>query len=269
MAALLAARFPVDSLTSLLLSCASSVPANAMPPQAAAAPAQRGIPFGDSGKGQKLEPFFAGTTYDAAVPAPDTLLRQPLGTFTAHHAEILAALRAMEAKCPRMKIIPTGRTHEGRELVCVVIAAPENLKRIDAIKADLAKLADPRNLDSAEADRIVKNSPAVAWLGYSIHGDETSGSDASLAVAYHLAAGTSADVTDLLKHVVVVVDPCLNPDGRERILSQFEQGAGYVPNLDTDTMGRGRWPYGRGNHYLFDMNRDWMWGTQPQTRARC
>jgi hypothetical protein len=226
------------------------------------------ISFGDSGRGGKQEPFFPGTTYDAAVPAPDTLLRQPLGTFTAHHHEILAALRAMEAKSPRMKVIPIGRTHEGRELVAVVVASEENQKRLDAIRADLAKLADPRNLDAAEAERIVKSSPAVAWLGYSIHGDETSGSDASLAVAYHFAAGTSADVTDLLKQVVVVIDPCLNPDGRERILSQFEQGAGYVPNLDTDTMGRGRWPYGRGNHYLFDMNRDWIWGTQPETRAR-
>jgi hypothetical protein len=270
----------------LLLGCASATDAHPMTPQAApgsqaarapgASPAPASsqqpppsvIPFGDSGRKDKLAPLFPGTTYDPAIPAPDTLLRQPLGTFTAHHAEILAALRAMEAKSNRMKILPTGRTHEGRELVCVVIASPDNLKRIDAIKADLAKLADPRNLDSAEADRIVKSSPAVAWLGYSIHGDETSGSDASLAIAYHFAAGTSANVTDLLKDVVVVVDPCLNPDGRERILSQFEQGAGYVPNLDADTMGRGRWPYGRGNHYLFDMNRDWIWGTQPETRAR-
>lgn len=257
----------------LLLGCATSpqgAPASTPPapaPAATSAP-QTVIPFGDSGRKEKLAPIFPGTTYDAAIPAPDTLLRQPLGTFTAHHAEILAALRAMEAKSDRMKIVTTGRTHEGRELVCVVIASPDNLKRIDAIRADLAKLADPRNLDAGEADRIVKSSPAVAWLGYSIHGDETSGSDASLAIVHHFAAGTSADVTDLLKNVVVVVDPCLNPDGRERILSQFEQGAGYVPNLDADTMGRGRWPYGRGNHYLFDMNRDWIWGTQPETRAR-
>jgi hypothetical protein len=220
------------------------------PPQAPATAPPTVIPFGDSGRKEKLAPLFPGTTYDAAIPSPDSLLRQPLGTFTAHHAEILAALRAMEAKSNRMKVVTTGRTHEGRELVYVVIASPDNLKRVDAIKSDLAKLADPRSLDSGEADRIVKSSPAVAWLGYSIHGDETSGSDASLAIAYHFAAGTSADVTDLLKDVVVVVDPCLNPDGRERILSQFEQGAGYVPNLDADTMGRGRWPYGRGNHYL-------------------
>jgi len=243
-----------------------------MSPQASATPPPTAqgqvIPFGDSARKERLEPIFPGTMYDPAVPAPDTLLRQPLGTFTAHHGEILAALRAMEAKCSRMRTFPIGRTHEGRELVVVAIASPENLRRLDAIRADLGKLADPRDLDAAEADRIVASSPVIAWLGYSIHGDETSGSDASLAVAYQLAAGTSPDVTDLLKDVVVVVDPCLNPDGRERILSQFEQGAGYVPNLDLDTMGRGRWPYGRGNHYLFDMNRDWMWGTQPETRAR-
>ncbi len=248
------------------LGCSSIPPARAM--QAPSAPAQKVIPFGDSGRGDKLEPFFPGTAYDPDVPAPDVLLRQPLGTFTAHHAEILAALRAMEAKTQRMRIVPFGRTHEGRELVYAVIGSPENVRDLQKVRADLGKLADPRGLDAAEAERIVKSSPAVAWLGYSIHGDELSGSDASLAVAYHLAAGRSPEVTDLLRQVVVVIDPCLNPDGRERILSQLEQGAGYVPNLDSDSMSRGRWPYGRGNHYLFDMNRDWIWGTQPETRAR-
>ena len=70
----------------------------------------------------------------------------------------------------------------------------------------------------------------------------------------------------LLRDVVIVIDPCMNPDGRERIAALIEQGAGRVPNLDVATMQRGRWPYGRGNHYLFDMNRDWMAGSQPETR---
>ncbi len=270
-------RRAIPLLTFLLLSCAAGPRASAGPAQSGSAAREDSarreasdlvIPFGDSGKGGKLAPFFAGTTYDPDVPTPDALLRQPLGTFTAHHHEILAALRAMAAKSPRMKVVPFGRTHEGRELVYVAIGTPEHVRDLDRVRADLAKLTDPRALDGAEADRIVKSSPAVAWLAYSIHGDETSGSDSALALAYHFAAGTSADVTDVLKQVVVVIDPCQNPDGRERILSQFEQGAGYVPNLDVDTMGRGRWPYGRGNHYLFDMNRDWMWGTQPETRAR-
>jgi len=227
-----------------------------------------GIAFGDA-RGQSAPPaFFPGTTYDARVPHPDTLLRQPLGTFTAHHAEVLAALRAIDAASDRVRIAPFGSTHEGRELVQVVIASTENMARLDDIRARIGKLADPRGVDAGELDRIVKDTPAIAWLAYSIHGDETSGTDASVAVAYHLAAGTSAGVTDILRDVVVVIDPCQNPDGRERVLAMFEQSSGYVPDLDTRSMRRGRWPYGRENHYLFDMNRDWLWGTQPETRAR-
>lgn len=226
------------------------------------------IRFGDDGRDYARTPFFPDTQYDPSVPHPDTLLRQPVGAFTAHHAEITAAMRAMAARSNRMRIVPFGRTHEGRELISVVIASPENLQRIDAIRADIARLADPRGATDAEIERIVHESPAIAWLGYSIHGDEMSGSDASLAVAYHFSAGTSADVTDVLRNVVIVIDPMQNPDGRERVLSQLEQGAGYVQNLDYAAMQRGRWPYGRENHYLFDMNRDWLWGTQPETRAR-
>ncbi len=226
------------------------------------------ISYGENPVRTELAPFFAGTTYDARVPHPDTLLPQPLGTFTAHHADVLRVMRAIAANSDRVRIAPFGNTHEGRELVQVVIASPENLARIDDIRARIAKLADPRGVDAGELDQVVKDTPAIAWLAYSIHGDETSGTDASMAVAYHLAAGTSADVTDLLRDVVVVIDPCQNPDGRERILGMFEQSSGYVPDLDIASMRRGRWPYGRGNHYLFDMNRDWLWGTQPETRAR-
>lgn len=227
-----------------------------------------GIAFGDARGTAKLPGFFSASTHDPRVPHPDVLLRQPLGTFTAHHAEVLAALRAIDAASDRVRIAPFGSTHEGRELVQVVIASPENMARLDDIRARIAKLADPRGVDASELDGIVKDTPAIAWLAYSIHGDETSGTDASIAVAYHLAAGTSADVTDILRDVVVVIDPCQNPDGRERVLAMFEQGSGYVPDLDTASMRRGRWPYGRENHYLFDMNRDWLWGTQPETRAR-
>ncbi|MCY2959713.1 MAG: M14 family metallopeptidase [Planctomycetota bacterium] len=231
-------------------------------------PERAGIAFGDSRAASSLPAFFPASTYDARVPVPDTLLRQPLGTFTAHHGEVLAALRAIDAASDRVRIAPFGRTHEGRELVQVVIASPENMARLDDIRARIAKLADPRGVDAGELDRIVRETPAIAWLAYSIHGDETSGTDASVAVAYHLAAGTSADVAAILRDVVVVIDPCQNPDGRERVLAMFEQGSGYQPDLDTASMRRGRWPYGRENHYLFDMNRDWMWGTQPETRAR-
>jgi len=238
-------------------------PLPAKPPQDA-----RTIKFGDHAAGRVLAPIFPDTTYDPKLPTPDATLRQPLGTFTAHHAEVLAYLRALERASPRIKVVTFGATHEGRELCYALIGSPEHVRDIDQIRARIGKLADPRTTDDAEAERIAQDTPAIAWLGYSIHGDEMSGTDASVAVAYHLVAGVSADVTSLLKDVVVVIDPSQNPDGRERILSQLEQAAGYVPNLDVDSMSRGRWPYGRGNHYVFDMNRDWLWGTQPETRAR-
>jgi hypothetical protein len=143
-----------------------------------------------------------------------------------------------------------------------------NLAKLDTILASLAKLADPRKLAAGEQDGLIAHTPAVAWLGYSIHGDEMSGVDGGLALAYHLIAGTSRDVKELLDQVVVVIDPMQNPDGRERFLSLLLQMNGATPVLDGDALSHGRWPYGRGNHYLFDMNRDWIAGIAPETRGR-
>lgn len=213
-------------------------------------------------------PFFAGTTYDPGVPSPESLIGHPLGAKMAHHGAIVDAFHRWAELSPRVSVAPYATTHEGRELVRAVITSEANQGRLDAIKKDLARLADPRDLDEATAAQIVARTPAVAWLGYSIHGDEVSGADASLAVGYHLIAGTSPDVTALLEDVVVVIDPVMNPDGRERIVGMVEQSCGHTPNLDYASMHRGRWPWGRGNHYLFDMNRDWIAGVAPETRGR-
>ncbi|MFN0243090.1 MAG: M14 family metallopeptidase [Planctomycetota bacterium] len=212
--------------------------------------------------------FFPETAYDPAIPTPDAHLRRALGSSIVHHADIVAYLRALASKSARIRVVPFGETHERRELVWAAIGTPDNIQKLENIRAELGALADPRALSASDEERIVRDAPAVAWLGYSIHGDETSGSDAAMAVAHHFVAGTSSDVTDVLANVVIVIDPCMNPDGRERILALVEQSAGRVPNLDADSMGKGRWPWGRGNHYLFDMNRDWVFGTQPETRAR-
>ena len=160
-----------------------------------------------------------------------------------------------------------GTTFEGRELVCAILTSASNHARMDELKQRWGSLFDPRALAAAEPDWLA-DTPAVAWLGYSIHGDETSGTDASLALAHRLVAGRSAEVEELLANVVVVMDPCMNPDGRMRTVHQVEQGAGYVSNLDFASRQRGHWPYGRGNHYLFDMNRDWLAGVCPETRGR-
>jgi hypothetical protein len=258
-------------LLPLVLGCASSAgvaqtPARS-PAEGRAPEASRPLTFGDPEELAYDEPFFPDARYDQSVATPDSILGQRHGTRLAHHAEVLACFRAWAASSKRIRVETFARTHEGRELVWAAISAPANLARLDAIRADMGRLADPRELSEAEAQRILAG-PAVAWMGYSIHGDELSGSDAAVALGYHLVAAQDADVAKLLDELVVVIDPCLNPDGRERIIGMVEQSAGLTPSLDYASMHRGRWPWGRGNHYLFDMNRDWMAGTQPETRGR-
>jgi hypothetical protein len=226
------------------------------------------IRFGDAEQLSYDAPFFPGAHYDPAVPTPDSILGQTHGSRLSHPAEIARAFQLFAEHSDRMTLTQFGQTHEGRPLLYAVITSPTNHARLDEIRRGHARLADPRGASQAELDELQRSLPPVAWMGYSIHGDELSGADAAFALGYHLAACTDEDVSGLLDDLVVVIDPCMNPDGRERIIGMVEQSAGYTPNLDYASMQRGRWPHGRGNHYLFDMNRDWMAGSQPETRAR-
>ena len=226
------------------------------------------IRFGDDAANEWSTPFFEGAEYDASVADPETLFGQPIGSRLASHAEILTMLRAIAATSDRVTVETYGRTFEGRELVTLTITTPENHARMGEIKKNAALLFDPSQGATDLVDGLSETQPGVAWMGYGIHGDETSASEAAVPFVYHLAACTDASLTAALERVVVVLDPCLNPDGRERIRSMVEQSAGFRANLDNGAMQRGRWPGGRGNHYLYDMNRDWMAGETPETRGR-
>jgi hypothetical protein len=212
--------------------------------------------------------IIPGTSYDPAVPTPDTLLGFPLGSRAATPEEIVRVVQAWDGH-PRVKIVEYARSWEGRPLHYVVVTSPANQARLEAIKAGMARLGDPRGLADGEAQRLMRELPGVAWLAYSIHGNESSGSDASLAVLHHLIAGTDPAVTTLLDEVVVIIDPMMNPDGRARFTHQAAQHRGAAPNFDDQSLLRtGSWPWGRGNHYLFDLNRDWTLGIHPETRGR-
>lgn len=224
------------------------------------------IQFGDDAANAWGEPFFPGATYDPKVAVPETLFGAPLGSRIASHGEVLAMLRAIADTSDRARMVPYGQTYEGRPLMVCMLTSPANHARLGEIQAGARALWDPRGGDDLGA--IIQHQPAIAWMGYGIHGDETSATEAAVPVAYHLAASMDPDVVKVMDEVVVVLDPCLNPDGRERIRSMVVQSAGYRANLDNGSMQRGRWPGGRGNHFLFDMNRDWMAGEAPETRAR-
>jgi hypothetical protein len=213
--------------------------------------------------------FFPGAAYDPAIPTVESLLGFPAGQRAATHAEIERCYRTWDEASPRTQLVEYGRTWEGRALYYLVVTSPGNLSRLEEIRAGWDAIADPRSADPAAADRLAEELPAVAWLGHSIHGDETSGADAALAMAYHLAAATSPDVTDLLEDLVVILDPMMNPDGRDRFLGQVRQHRGAQPSVDDQSLLHyGHWPWGRGNHYYFDLNRDWTFAVHPETRGR-
>jgi len=198
------------------------------------------------------------------VPVP------ALGTRYTPHDELLAYVRALAAAAPdRVRLTTLNVTEEGREQPFLVITAPANLRRLDELQALNAKLADPGSCTEDEARRITETSPVFVWIGYSVHGAEASGSEAALAVAYHFAAARSPEVLRQLDRVVLLLDLTQNPDGRARHLQGVaEASTPFNVSDPQDAQNTARWPGGRFNHRLFDLNRDWAWQTQGETRAK-
>ena len=174
----------------------------------------RPIRFGDPPQVYDV-PLFEGADLDPEVLDPAEILGRPVGSWVASPEQISHIFARWSAESPRARSFEYARTYEGRPLHYTLIAAPEVLARLDEVRRDLALLSDPRTLNES-AQGVLARTPAVAWMGYSIHGDETSGSDAALAVAHYLIAGRAPRVQELLKNVLIVMDPCMNPDGRAR-----------------------------------------------------
>lgn len=216
-------------------------------------------------------PFPPDARYDAAIPSPRAFLGHDPADVVTPPEDIVRYMRALaEAASDRTRLLEYGQTHEGRPLVMLAIGAPERMARVDAIQADLARLADPRGLSTADEARLVGGLPVVTVLAHSIHGNEISGAGAAIAAAYHLlAAQGDADVQTILRESIVVIDPIQNPDGRARFVFQNRLHRAATPDPDPVAAERDEpWPGGRTNHYLFDLNRDWYAHTQPESRGR-
>ena len=215
-------------------------------------------------------PFRADVRHDPAIPTADAVLGRSLGDAVSTSAEAERYLRALEAASPRLQVVRYGTTWQGRPLVYAIVASEQNRARLDAVRNGMQRLADPRGLDDAAAEALVEALPAVAWLGYTVHGDEPSGTDAALALAYHLTAARDDTLVDaILAETVVLIDPVQNPDGRDRFVHHFQtmRGRWSDPEPDAAEHHQG-WPTGRTNHYWFDLNRDWFAMTQPETQGR-
>ena len=205
----------------------------------------------------------------AADHRPD--VPQPvLGQRYTSHDALLAYVKVLAVAAPdRVRLSTLNVSEEGREQPFLVISSPENMKRLDELKALQAKLADPRTCTEAEARRIAETSPVFVWLGYSVHGSEGAGTEASQAVAYHFASARSPEVLKQLERVVILMDLTQNPDGRARhIQAVAEASTPFNASDALDAQNATRWPTGRFNHRLFDLNRDWAWQTQGESRAK-
>lgn len=208
--------------------------------------------------------WFPSKSYRSGIPLPNA------GKAYTHHADLVAYASALAAAAPdRVKLLTLNITEEGRPQPFLIISSPANIANLDQLRGNNAKLADPRSCSADEAERIVHSNPAFVWLGYSIHGAEPSGSEAALAVAYHFAASLDAEVLKQLDRVVLLLDLTQNPDGRERAIQAVSEVLqGTNPADPQDAQNTGRWPGGRFNHRLFDLNRDWAWQTQGESRAK-
>ncbi len=215
-------------------------------------------------------PFYPNGTYNNAITKPDDFFPEPIGFWPQRYHNLIAYITMLDKQSDRMHVEQIGFSHEGRPLYNIFISTPENIARLNEIKKFTSTLANPKKLNgSKELESYTQSMPAVAWLGYSIHGDEISGVDAGIQLVYQLTAGTDSATIHLLENVLIIIDPSENPDGRERYLSMLTSYRSSVPNYDRRAQQhQGVWPWGRGNHYLFDLNRDWIFLTQPETIKR-
>lgn len=213
--------------------------------------------------------FLPGSIYDNSIPKPAEILGYNIGDKPANYFEAVNYLKTLSEKSPLISLYECGQTHQGRKLYYLIATSPKNMAQLESIKSNLLKLSDPRSISESEASAIISSSPSTAMMMYSIHGNESSGTDAALQLTYHLAASKDETVKKLLDELVIIIYPMENPDGRERFISQAETWRGRVKNSDTQSFPHsGVWPSGRTNHYHFDLNRDWFILSQPESRAR-
>lgn len=215
-------------------------------------------------------PYATGTAFDPAVPTPRSVLGHDIGErFTPHHL-LMRYVERVAAASRRVRVDTVGRSFEGREVLMITVTSEANQGRLEQIRADGARLADPRGVSPADLQQATGRMPVVAWLGYTVHGGEASGVEASLALLYQLAAGRDADTQLILDSVITLIDPVQNPDGHERHVQDIirARGALGVPVTPGAMIHQGSWPGPRTSHYYFDLNRDWFALSHPETRGR-
>ncbi|MFM2138840.1 MAG: hypothetical protein RJA57_1147, partial [Bacteroidota bacterium] len=199
--------------------------------------------------------------------SPNDFLGYAPGSRFTPHWKIAAYFRHVAEQAPdRVLLKSYGETPEGRPLLLAVVASPANLRQIEKLRVNNLRLA---GLATDGGNASETGAPAFVWLSYNVHGNEASSSEASLLALHALTDPANAQARAWLENTVVLIDPCLNPDGRDRYVNWYNTTVGRTMNpVPYAREHREPWPNGRSNHYQFDLNRDWAWQSQPESRAR-
>lgn len=202
--------------------------------------------------------------FDSGIPSPAEFLGYDIGSHHTRYDRIIAYFRELERRSDRITVTEVGETNEHRPMIYAIVTAPEHHANLDALRQQHLQITNP----SASVENLTEQ-PIVVQLGYGVHGDETSSSEVAMLQAYHLVAGQGPTVEQYLREGIFLIEPTLNPDGRDRHTHWANMHKGDP--LVADPLDREHnevWPSGRTNHYWFDLNRDWFPLTQVESRNR-
>ncbi len=209
--------------------------------------------------------FEPDLPYNDAIPTPAEHLGYELGEEFTLYAHVVDYFETLAAASDRIAISTYGETYEGRPLLQLVVTTPENHTNMATIQQQNQRLADPTSLSADEREQLIAEQPVFTSFSYNIHGNEASTTEAAMQVAYRLAAATDAETEQILRTSVVIMYPTINPDGRDRYVYWYKSARRSVVATEPDDLDHDApWPNGRTNHYLFDLNRDWVWGVHPE-----
>ncbi len=211
------------------------------------------------------EYFFKNQApFNTQIPTPEAFLGYPIGEQHTRHDLIVAYLTKLAEVSDRASIEVYGKTHENRKLIMFTVTSPENLTNLAAIKSKHLQFVNPK-VTPKNYDEV----PVIIQLGYNVHGNEPSSSEAALLTAYTLVASNSIEVKNYLNKSVIFIDPTINPDGRDRHTQWANQfKAKQLVSDNTDAEHNEAWPRGRTNHYWFDLNRDWLLAVHPESQGK-
>jgi hypothetical protein len=211
------------------------------------------------------------------IQSPEKFLGYKLGDQFTPHYRIVEYFKYIAGVSKNVRLQQYGTTNEGRPLLAMFIASDENIGRLEEIRANNLKLAGLETIANNTGGTIVRsttaagslNTPVICWLSYNVHGNEPASSEASMQTLFDMVDPSNTRTAAWLKNTLVVIDPCLNPDGRDRYIHFYNSVRDAKPDANPSSREHAEpWPGGRINHYYFDLNRDWAWQTQKETQAR-